>query len=176
RVEAADERAAGLRSELDIAVRSVSALEAELAAARKETEAVRAEVAAAQAAAENAARAPQPMASNELLMSLFQEMATMKANMQTAQAQAPAASGGGDLSAALDKLTSSLNDRLESFGKKMGISSAVESDVPTDFSGLFKGVEQNLESNMDNVKIKQKAGGGIAANLARLKKLKGGGE
>ena len=62
----------------------------------------------------------------------------------------------------------------ESFGKKMGISAAVGGDGPTDFSGLFKDTGQELESNMDNVKIKQKAGGGIAANLAKLKKLKGG--
>ena len=64
---------------------------------------------------------------------------------------------------------------LESFGKKMGISAAVESDTPTDFTGLFKGADQQLESNMEDVKLKQKSGGGIAANLARLKKLKGGG-
>jgi Tol biopolymer transport system component len=32
-----------------------------------------------------------------------------------------------------------------------------------------------LESNMDNIKVKTKTAGGIAANLAKLKKLKSGG-
>ena len=36
-------------------------------------------------------------------------------------------------------------------------------------------VDQSLESNMDDIQLKQKAGGGIADNLAKLKKLKGGG-
>jgi len=57
----------------------------------------------------------------------------------------------------------------------MGVSGAVESDSPIDFGGMFKDTGKTLESNMDNIEVKQKAGGGIAANLARLKKLKGGG-
>jgi hypothetical protein len=57
----------------------------------------------------------------------------------------------------------------------MGVSSAVESDAPVDFGGLFKDSDKALESNIDNIEVKQKAGAGIAGNLARLKKLKGGG-
>ena len=177
---------AGLNEELDRAQTLVRELEGELSKhqaeaeqARADAEAARAEAEAARAAAEQAAAAAPtaaaPAASNELLMSLFQEMATLKANMQAQQAQPAQPAAGADLSSALDKLTSSLNDRLEHFGKKMGISSAVEGDAPTDFSGLFKGAEKDLESNMDDVTLKQKSGGGIAANLARLKKLKGGG-
>jgi septal ring factor EnvC (AmiA/AmiB activator) len=115
---------------------------------------------------------------NDLLLSLVQEMATLKANLMTQQAheRAPAQSGGGaEFSAAIEKLTGSLNDRLEKLGKKMGVSAAVDSDAPMDFGGLFKDTGKALESNMDNIEVKQKAGGGIAANLARLKKLKGGG-
>ena len=40
---------------------------------------------------------------------------------------------------------------------------------------LFKDTGKEIESNIENIEVKQKAGGGIAANLARLKKLKGGG-
>jgi hypothetical protein len=73
-------------------------------------------------------------------------------------------------------LTGSLNDRLENLGRKMGVSSAVESDSPIDFGGMFDDdLQVELESNMDNIKVKTKSAGGIAANLAKLKKLKGGG-
>lgn len=115
---------------------------------------------------------------NDLLLSLVQEMATLKANLMTQQTQERAptqASGGAEFSAAIEKLAGSLNDRLEKLGKKMGVSAAVEGDAPVDFGGLFKDTGKELESNMDNIEVKQKAGGGIAANLARLKKLKGGG-
>ena len=80
----------------------------------------------------------------------------------------------GDLSAVLAKIEGSINDRLEKIGKKMGVSAAVESDVPVDFTGLFKEADKELESNMENIEVKKTEGGGIAANLARLKKLKGG--
>lgn len=122
-----------------------------------------------------AAPAPAAGPSTDLLLSLVQELATLKAGMM-AQQQAPApVSAGTDVSAALEKLAGSLNDRLEKLGKKMGVSAAVDSDAPVDFSGMFKDAGGSLESNMNNIEVKQKAGGGIAANLARLKKLKGGG-
>jgi hypothetical protein len=56
----------------------------------------------------------------------------------------------------------------------MGVSAAVDSDTPVDFTGLFKDADKKLESNMENIEVKKTEGGGIAANLARLKKLKGG--
>lgn len=112
-------------------------------------------------------------ASNDMMMTLVQEMATLKANLANQQQAAPAAAP--DFSDALDKLTGSLNDRLEKIGKKMGVSAAVEDGAPVDFKGMFEGEDGKLESNMDNIKVKQKAAGGIAANLAKLKKLKGGG-
>ena len=87
---------------------------------------------------------------------------------------APAVAGSPDLSAAIEKLAGSLNDRLEKLGKKMGISAAVEGEE-VKFDGLFKDTGKDLESNMNNIQVKQKSGGGIAANLERLKKLKGGG-
>jgi hypothetical protein len=99
-------------------------------------------------------------------------VAAAAASVQAAPAAAAAAP---DVSAAIEKLASSLNDRFEKLGKKMGISSAVGGDQPVDLGGLFKSADAGLESNMNNVETKQKTGGGIAANLARLKKLKGGG-
>ncbi|MGA0059041.1 MAG: hypothetical protein ACO3RU_05585 [Planctomycetota bacterium] len=79
------------------------------------------------------------------------------------------------LTQALERLTSSMNERLEKMGRKMGISSAVEADQSS-LDGLFANLdEQRVESNFDAVEVKQRQTGGIAANLARLKKLKGGG-
>lgn len=113
--------------------------------------------------------------SGDLLMSMVQEMATLKANLMQRDAQPAPAAGAADFTAAIEKLTGSLNDRIEKIGKKMGVSAAVESDAPLDFGNLFKDDGgKTLESNMDNIEVKQKSGGGIAANLARLKKLKGG--
>lgn len=190
-----------IKNELELAQRSVMSLEAEVERCKGEAESARAEAEAAKASAQQLQmqmqqlqqmqaqmpqqvpampmpmQQPQAAGNTDMMMSLFQEMANLKASMQAGQQQvaaAPADSSGADVGAMLEKLTSSLNDRLETFGKKMGISAAVESDVPTDFSGLFKGAEANLESNMDNVEVKKKTGGGIAANLAKLKKLKGG--
>lgn len=147
------------------------------AVAHAEAEAARAETAAARGATSVAGAAASPSAapSTDLLMSMMQEMANMKASLMHQQQQPVAAAAAPDLSAVLEKLTGSLNDRLEKLGKKMGVSAAVDSDTPVDFSGMFKDTGKDLESNMQNIEIKQKAGGGIAANLARLKKLKGGG-
>lgn len=97
---------------------------------------------------------------------------------QPAQPQAAAApsqptAGQPDFSAALEKLAGTLNDRLEQIGRKMGISGAVEADS-VNLEGLFRDDGKKVESNIDSVEAKQKSGGGIAANLERLKKLKGG--
>jgi septal ring factor EnvC (AmiA/AmiB activator) len=106
---------------------------------------------------------------NQLMAMMMKELAGLKASMEK-----PKAAAGADLNAALEKLSGNLNDRLEKLGKKMGVSAAVEgSDLK--FDGLFKDDGKTLESNMDNIQVKKKEGGGIAANLAKLKKLKGGG-
>lgn len=111
--------------------------------------------------------------SAELMMRMMQEMADMKANM----AQGGGGGSGGDsgnIADALDKISTSLNNRLEKFGRKMGISSAVEGQE-VKYDSLFKDDhEDELESNMGDVQVKKKTSGGIAGNLERLKKLKGG--
>lgn len=128
-----------------------------------------------QASAAPAAAAAAPAPSGDLVMSLMQEMANMKASLMQRETQPAPAAGAADFSAAIEKLAGSLNDRLETIGKKMGVSAAVESDTPLDFSTLFADDGKSLESNMNNIEVKQKSAGGIAGNLARLKKLKGGG-
>lgn len=141
---------------------------------------VSAALAATQAQLEQAAQpAAAPIAggtSSDLVLSLVQEMANLKANLMQREAAPQPAAGGADFSAAIEKLAGSLNDRLETLGKKMGVSAAVGSDAPMDFGGLFRDADKALESNMANIEVKKKSGGGIAGNLARLKKLKGGGD
>lgn len=186
-------RCDGLEAELAAAVAEANRLRAQFdslqeqhqqqAARHRELESECAELQQrlARAATVEAPAAAAPGVPNDLLLSLVQEMTTLKANLLAQQAAKPAAPAaaaaapGADFTAAIEKLAGSLNDRLEKLGKKMGVSAAVESDAPVDFGGLFKDTGKALESNIDNIEVKQKAGGGIAANLARLKKLKGGG-
>lgn len=179
--EQAHSAAAAANALAATAAARASAAQADCAAAVADAAAARGAFAAANAAAAAAPPAPSAGPSSDLLLSLVSEMATLKANLLHAQAQArpePVAApqpAMPDFASALEKLTGSLNDRLESLGKKMGVSAAVSGDAPVDFAGMFKDTGKDLESNMDNIEVKQKAGGGIAGNLARLKKLKGGG-
>jgi len=115
-----------------------------------------------------------------MVLKLMEEVATLKAQagqggaVPAATGAAPAAPGANDLTNALAQITGALNDRLDKFGRKMGISSAVEAD-DVKFDSLFSDADTaGIESNIDDVKVKQKKGGGIGANLERLKKLKGG--
>jgi len=171
-----EEELAELKHRFEETAMALARTRAELNQVRAEFEELQQQFAAT-VAVQAAAPAPAAAApSSDLLMSLVQEMATLKANLMNQQAQerAPASSAGGEFTAAIEKLAGSLNDRLEKLGKKMGVSGAVESDSPIDFGGMFKDTGKTLESNMDNIEVKQKSAGGIAANLARLKKLKGG--
>ncbi len=107
-------------------------------------------------------------ASAELLLKMFQRMAPQ-------QAAAPDAAGANQLSAAIEQMTSAMNDRLEKMSRKMGISSAVEADA-VKLDALFNDLDDGTtESNIDSMEVKKKTSSGIAANLERLKKLKGGG-
>lgn len=196
------------REVADLRRQLADAKAARLAAEQALAEAQAAAAAAPAAAAEEATAQVAAQAQADLLASLRDEMAGMKAALLAQPSAAVAAPGvvavpgvvatpvvGGigaaaaqalpaaaaqaapavDVSAAIEKLASSLNDRFEKLGKKMGISSAVGGDQPVDLGGLFKSADAGLESNINTVETKQKSGGGIAANLARLKKLKGGG-
>ena len=112
--------------------------------------------------------------SDGLMLKLMREVADMKAQMGRPQAAAASAQGAAGIEAALARIAGSLEERLDKFGQKMGVSSAVEADV--DYSGLFKdhGQDKQVESNLDSMKIKQDKAAGIAGNLDKLRKLRGG--
>lgn len=178
RLAAEAARATELREQLRSSVTELDQLREEheglgrsLAELRAEHDAVQAELAQLRAAPAPAA-AP-PGMSPEVMAMMLNEIASLKAQAMQRQTAAPAADTAG-LSDALEKIAGSLNDRLDQFGKKMGISSAVEA-ADVDFSAMFaKADDARIESNMDAIQVKQTSGGGIGANLARLKKLKGG--
>jgi len=114
----------------------------------------------------------------ELMQQMMSDMAEMKASMtQHAKEVVPDTTDLGSIEGmdeALDKIASSLDQRLDQFGRKMGISSAVEThEIKLD--SLFGDDEQlELESNIEDLQLKKNTGAGIAGNLERLKKLKGG--
>jgi uncharacterized coiled-coil protein SlyX len=155
----------------------------ELTAALEAAEAAAPAMEDAAAAKATPATGEQPAMTAELMMTMMQELATLKANLAAGGAGAPSQQGAAgpqpaaaqDFTAALDKLAGTLNDRLDSIGKKVGISAAVGGEAPVDFGAMFKDDDTPVESNMENIQVKQQAVGGIAANLAKLKKLKGGG-
>lgn len=94
---------------------------------------------------------------------------------QAPQSAAPLPDMAGQMAAALEGFAKSMDDRLEKLGRKMGISSAVEAG-PVKLDALFNDLDNTeIESNLDTLEVKATKTGGIAANLAKLKKLKGGG-
>lgn len=146
---------------------------AELRAATEALDDCRAELAQAQVRITELERGAETPANAGMMQYLMSELAELKA--KAVAPAAPAASTGADaVAGALAQFSSTLNQKLESLGKKMGVSAAEEAGAP-DLAGLFKhGDEVKLESNMANVSVKAKSGAGISANLERLKRLKGG--
>ncbi|MGA0869702.1 MAG: hypothetical protein ACO3UM_12305 [Planctomycetota bacterium] len=143
-----------------VAEERVAELEAALAEARRAVELFEAAPPASAAPVTTASSAIEP---------------TEAQSVEPAATPVQGAANPDALTQALERLTSSMNERLEKMGRKMGISSAVEADQSS-LDGLFANLdEQRVESNFDAVEVKQRQTGGIAANLARLKKLKGGG-
>lgn len=96
-----------------------------------------------------------------------------------APAAAPAEDGTANmLASAVDQLSAAMNTRLDQMSKKLGITTAVEAD-DVKLGALFEHDDagaSSVESNIDDFQVKSKTSGGIGANLARLKKLKNGGE
>lgn len=157
RAQELEDVATTLREELDEAQRRVTELEEQLAAKGDGLPSLGGDAASAM-----------------LMMKMMEEIQTLKSQAQGAPAaQAPAADAG--LASKLDQLVSGLDKKLESFGKKIGISAAVDSSE-VDYSRLFeKDAGQNVETNMGDVELEKRKGSGIAANLERMKKLRGGG-
>ncbi|MEE2886913.1 MAG: hypothetical protein VX951_05730 [Planctomycetota bacterium] len=124
----------------------------------------------------NARRDPGPADPHaaEMMRHMVREMAEIKAGMaqRTVQQRTEPATAE-NIDAALDKIASSLDQRLDQFDRKMGIGKAVETQ-DVQFDTLFPDDDQaSLESNIEDVELKKNTGAGIAGNLERLKKLKG---
>lgn len=171
------EQMLAIEEDLRIAQSRIAELEQELEVAERTTGAI------------EASADPAAAAQVDVMARVLEELATLKARVnqvppvpaaamtfQNAPAAQPPQQGNqvvDRLAAALGKLTQSMTDKMESIGRKMGISGAVESG-PVNLDGLFKDLDkQKVESNLDSMEVKSKQAGGIAANLAKLKKLKG---
>ena len=166
RAQELEEVASSLREELDEAQQRIQELEAQVSESLGAPSEAGGEQAPSLAGGGDAASAM-------LMMKMMEEIQTLKAQAQGTQ---PAAAAPSDdaLASKLDQLVSGLDRKLESFGKKMGISAAVDSS-DVDYSGLFeKDSDSNVETNMGDVEVEKRKGGGIAANLERMKKLRGG--
>lgn len=157
-------------------------LEAELSQVRTELAQEQARSMELEESLEDARRHPadHDPAAAEMMQRMMSDMAEMKASMtQHAEDAFPEQTDLASIEGmdeALDKIASSLDERLDQLGRKMGISSAVEAqEIKLD--SLF-GDEEHLEmeSNMEDLQLKKNTGAGIAGNLERLKKLKGGDE
>ncbi len=121
-------------------------------------------------------------ASAAVMMKMMEELMTLKAQVQQGAQGAPAstAGSGGEmngLEAQLSKIAGALDEKLDRFGKKMGLSSAVDT-AQVDFSKLAdRALEESskLESNVDDVEIEKRKGAGIMGNLDKIRKMRGGG-
>lgn len=138
-------------------------------------QALDAATAAANAAPAEAA-APAGIDPNTMMLKMMEQLMDLK-TQAAAPVQAPQEGGSSEdaLASKLDAIVGSLDKKLESFGKKMGVSAASDSGE-VDLGKLFdSSLDVEMESNMDTVELEKRESGGIAANLERIKKMKGGG-
>jgi DNA mismatch repair ATPase MutL len=132
--------------------------------------------AAAPAAADPAQAAPAGIDPNTMMLKMMEQLMDLK-TQAAAPVQAPQGGGSSEdaLASKLDAIVGSLDKKLESFGKKMGVSAASDTGE-VDLGNLFdSSLDVEMESNMDTVELEKRESGGIAANLARIKKMKDGG-
>lgn len=124
--------------------------------------------------AAQAVRAPIPTDSSDTLAKLAEQVAKLTEKMSAApEPVAPSAGAApelGSLNQRLDALTNGIAEKLERFGRSMGVSSAVEA-APIAYDQMFQSNEK-LESNLGSVERKQQKGGGIGGALERMKKMR----
>ena len=113
----------------------------------------------------------------DMMRRVLGEMAEIRSGMtqqvQPAEGDSRTASSSDHVAEALDKIASSIDGRLEQFGRAMSGKTGVEADS-VHLAGLFsQDYESELESNIQDVQLKKAAGAGIAGNLERLRKLRG---
>ncbi len=162
----------------------LSQVEQDLEEARQELEKAQAECEALRQQGGAPGAAPAGIgdggASAAVMMKMMEELMTLKAQVQQGTPGAQAAPAEGDISgleAQLSKIAGALDDKLDRFGKKMGLSSAVDT-ANVDFSKLAdRALEESakLESNVDDVEIEKRKGAGIMGNLDKIRKMRGGG-
>jgi hypothetical protein len=76
----------------------------------------------------------------------------------------------GALQQRLDAMTNGIAERLEKFGRSVGVSSAV--DAPEVKLDAIFNKNDKLENNLGSVEIKKQKGSGIGGALDRMKKMR----
>ena len=157
--------------------REIQELRSQLAEAQQALSAAQSAAQGAPAAGGEAAQAaPAGIDPNTMMLKMMEQLMDLK-TQAAAPVQAPQGGGSSEdaLASKLDAIVGSLDKKLESFGKKMGVSAASDTGE-VDLGNLFdSSMDVEMESNMDTVELEKRESGGIAANLERIKKMKGGG-
>jgi len=115
--------------------------------------------------------------SSELIAALAREVAALRESVnQRMVAPLGGQPHSADFEVAFDKLASKLGDRLDTFGKKLGLGNAIGVDAQVNIGSIFDDDgATDLESNMQDIQPHQQVGGSIAENLAKLRALKADG-
>ena len=162
------------RCEREELIAQVESLKADLGAGRERIGQLEAELDQARTAP--ADQAPAADAAGgigaELLVKLMSEITDLKSQVAAGGQAAGGQGGGSDTAALIEKVVGSLDKKIEKLGKKVGITDAVEAEQVQLDAIFAKDDSGDFESNMENVKVKESKGAGIAANLERLRKLK----
>ena len=95
----------------------------------------------------------------------------LELKQQVAGGGAAQSPSGGALTEKLEQIALALDSKIERLGRKVGAHDAVEGGQPC-FDALFAHQDASLENNLDTVKVQERSGAGIAANLAKMKKLR----
>lgn len=126
------------------------------------------------------ARAAAPPPNTDLLAQLAAQVAKLSEKIDAAPQPVAAEARSAPspemlkMEERLEKLSTGISDRLEKFGRSMGVSSAVEVENVS-YTGIFN-QDEKLESNVDALEVKERKAGGIAGALERMKKMKLGDE
>lgn len=109
-----------------------------------------------------------PALEAQLMATLMTEIQNLKQDLS--REVRPAATA--DVSEQMSAIADAVNDKLEKFGRKIGVSSAIDAGEVS-FAGLFND-QTELKSNMDDLAVKERKGESIQDTLAKMRAMQKG--